>query len=69
MNIMPNPSPSHHTTVAHTNDTASAGLTVRRDSSPRPMAICTSANNVLNNTCWECIVFAAQLTLSATHGG
>ena len=47
MNNIPNASPNHHTTSAHTNETASAGLTVRRYKRPRPINTWVTANSVL----------------------
>ena len=49
MNSIPNASPNHHTTNAHANETASAGLTVRRDRIPTPIATCTRPAMVLNS--------------------
>ncbi len=47
MNSIPNASPNHQTKNAHTNESNSACLTVRRYSSPTPITTWISAKAVL----------------------
>jgi hypothetical protein len=66
---IPSPSPNHHTISTHANEAASAGLTVRRDSSPRPTRTWVRANSVFHSRRSPTAIRAPQSMLVASHPG
>ena len=52
MRSWPRPSPKNQTPKAQKNETSSAGRTVHRNSSPKPIATWMSAKNVFQTATW-----------------
>jgi hypothetical protein len=68
-NSIPNASPNHQTMNTHTNEPASASLTVGRTSSPSPIATWVRAKRVFQKPWWPPASRAPQPTLEESQCG